>query len=167
MLDALTCFFDAKMQEEVSAHVALPGSSSCCTTSTKTPALAHLTMAVNVSAFQFKHADFVNTVLSTLGQVGAAPRLLKLELTESMLVHDVEAVIAKMGTLKAHGVVFSLVVALAESVGLVVIAEWVELQAQADLLAHQGCHPYQGYLFSRPLPLAAFETFLRQTQDPR
>jgi EAL domain-containing protein (putative c-di-GMP-specific phosphodiesterase class I) len=57
-----------------------------------------------------------------------------------------------------------MVVVLAESMGLAVIAEGVELQAQADLLAHLGCHAYQGYLFSRPLPLAAFESFLRQAQ---
>jgi hypothetical protein len=39
-----------------------------------------------------------------------------------------------------------MVVVLAESLGLAVIAEGVELQAQADFLAHLGCHAYQGYL---------------------
>jgi EAL domain-containing protein (putative c-di-GMP-specific phosphodiesterase class I) len=39
------------------------------------------------------------------------------------------------------------------------------MQAQADLLAHLGCHAYQGYLFSRPLPVAAFEALLRQAQE--
>jgi EAL domain-containing protein (putative c-di-GMP-specific phosphodiesterase class I) len=58
-----------------------------------------------------------------------------------------------------------MVMALAESLGLSVIAEGVELQAQANLLAHLGCHAYQGYLFSRPLPVAAFEAFLRQAQE--
>jgi EAL domain-containing protein (putative c-di-GMP-specific phosphodiesterase class I) len=172
------------------------------------PTLAQLTMAVNVSARQFKQADFVLRVVASLARTGANPKLLKLELTESMLVDDVEAIIAKMGVLKAHGVGFSLddfgtgysslaylkrlpldqlkidqgfvrnivtdpndaaiakmVVVLAESMGLSVIAEGVEMQAQADLLAHLGCHAYQGYLFSRPLPLAAFESFLRQAQD--
>jgi EAL domain-containing protein (putative c-di-GMP-specific phosphodiesterase class I) len=52
-----------------------------------------------------------------------------------------------------------MVVVLAESLGLSVIAEGVELQAQADFLAHLGCHAYQGYWFSRPLPLAALEAF--------
>ncbi len=52
-----------------------------------------------------------------------------------------------------------MVVALAESLGLAVIAEGVELQAQADFLAHMGCHAYQGYHFSRPLPQAEFAEF--------
>ncbi|MBV5299779.1 MAG: EAL domain-containing protein, partial [Rhodoferax sp.] len=55
-----------------------------------------------------------------------------------------------------------MVVLLAESMGLSVIAEGVELQAQADFLAHQGCHAYQGYFFSRPLPLTALEAFVRR-----
>jgi diguanylate cyclase (GGDEF)-like protein/PAS domain S-box-containing protein len=164
------------------------------------PAFAHLTMAVNVSARQFKQPDFVDSVLSTLERTRANPQRLKLELTESMLVDEVEMVIARMGALKAHGVAFSLddfgtgysslaylkrlpldqlkidqgfvcnivtdpndaaiakmVVALAQSMGLNVIAEGVELQAQADFLAHLGCHAYQGYLYSKPLPVEALE----------
>ncbi len=54
-----------------------------------------------------------------------------------------------------------MVVVLADSMGLSVIAEGVELQAQVELLARQGCHAYQGYLFSRPLPLEAFESHVR------
>ena len=50
-----------------------------------------------------------------------------------------------------------MVVVLAESLGLVVIAEGVETEAQTEFLAHHGCHAYQGYLFSRPLPLDDFE----------
>lgn len=166
------------------------------------PDMAHLMVAVNVSARQFHQSDFVDTVLATLARTQANPKRLKLELTESMLVDDMEGVIAKMSALKAKGVGFSLddfgtgysslaylkrlplnqlkidqgfvrnivtdpndaaiakmVVALAESMGLSVIAEGVELQAQAEFLAHLGCHAYQGYLFSRPLPIAAFEAF--------
>ncbi|TFW15866.1 EAL domain-containing protein [Duganella callida] len=69
---------------------------------------ARLTMAVNVSARQFRHAAFVDGVLAVLDRSGADPRLLKLELTESMLVAEIDEVIAKMTTLKAHGVGFSL-----------------------------------------------------------
>jgi EAL domain-containing protein (putative c-di-GMP-specific phosphodiesterase class I) len=168
--------------------------------------LAALTVAVNVSADQIRQADFVDTVLATLARTGAKPQRLKLELTESMLVDDVEATIAKMEALKARGVAFSLddfgtgysslaylkrlplnqlkidqgfvrnivtdpndaaiarmVVSLAESMGLAVIAEGVELQAQADFLAHLGCHAYQGYLFGHPMPLAELQALVRQT----
>lgn len=53
------------------------------------------------------------------------------------------------------------IVALGGSLGLEVIAEGVESVEQRDVLATQGCHTYQGYLFSRPLPLAEFEVFLQ------
>jgi len=169
------------------------------------PSTAHLSVAVNVSVNQLHQADFVDQVLAVLGGTGANPRRLKLELTESLLVSDVENTIAKMSALKAHGVGFSLddfgtgysslsylkrlpldqlkidqgfvrdilidpndaaiakmVVALAESLGLTVIAEGVEIEAQRDFLARQGCHAYQGYLFSRPLPLDEFEKFVKR-----
>jgi EAL domain-containing protein (putative c-di-GMP-specific phosphodiesterase class I) len=46
--------------------------------------------------------------------------------------------------------------------GLAVIAEGVETEAQRDFLARHGCDAYQGYLFSRPLALEAFEAFVTQ-----
>jgi diguanylate cyclase (GGDEF)-like protein/PAS domain S-box-containing protein len=69
---------------------------------------AHLTMAVNVSANQFRQPDFVELVLAVLRDTGANPRRLKLELTESLLVENVADVIEKMSALKQHGVGFSL-----------------------------------------------------------
>jgi EAL domain-containing protein (putative c-di-GMP-specific phosphodiesterase class I) len=162
--------------------------------------MAHLTLAVNVSARQFSQEDFVAKVASVLEETGADPKRLKLELTESMLVSDVENIIAKMTQLKARGVTFSLddfgtgysslsylkrlpldqlkidqgfirsiltdsndaaiakmVIALAKSMGLSVIAEGVEMQAQSDFLADHGCHAYQGYFYSRPVSLEHFE----------
>ena len=65
-----------------------------------------------------------------------------------ILIDPNDAAIAKM------------VIVLAESLGLLVVAEGVETQAQKDALAEQGCHAYQGYLFSRPLPIDEFEAFL-------
>lgn len=164
--------------------------------------MANLVIAVNVSARQFYQANFVEEVLNILEQTGANPLRLKLELTESMLVNDIEDIIIKMTLLKAHGVCFSLddfgtgysslsylkrlpldqlkidqsfvrnilndtndvaiakmVVALGLSLNLNVIAEGVELEAQRDCLARLGCHAYQGYLFSRPLPLDELEIF--------
>ena len=157
--------------------------------------MSHLTVSVNVSARQFRQADFVQQVLKILAYTGANPQRLKLELTESLLVSDVEDVIAKMTALKVKGVAFSLddfgtgysslsylkrlpldqlkidqgfvrdilfdandaaiakmIIVLADSMGLEVIAEGVENIAQRDFLASIGCHAYQGYLFGRPAP---------------
>ncbi|MBL0208901.1 MAG: EAL domain-containing protein [Propionivibrio sp.] len=170
------------------------------------PAMAHLTVAVNVSARQFHADDFVDQVLAVLEKSGANPQLLKLELTESLLVSDVESIIEKMFLLKSRGVSFSLddfgtgfsslsylkrlpldqlkidqsfvrdvlsdsndaaiartIVALSQSLGLGVIAEGVETEAQRDFLTASGCHAYQGYFFSHPLPLQGFENFMNRT----
>ena len=72
------------------------------------PQRAELTVAINVSARQFHHPDFVTDVLSALQKTGANPHKLELELTESQLVQDIEALINKMGQLRAYGVRFSL-----------------------------------------------------------
>ncbi len=164
------------------------------------PETADLSVAVNVSAHQFKQADFVAQVLAALERTGARAQRLKIELTESMLVTHVEGIIATMNALKAIGVGFSLddfgtgysslshlkrlpldqlkidqsfvrnilldaddaaiaemIIGLASSMGLTVIAEGVESQEQRDFLAHLGCHTYQGYWFSRPVPTMEFE----------
>ncbi len=71
-------------------------------------ATAGLTLAVNVSAVQFHSDTFVADTLATLAQSGAPPSRLKLELTESLMVKDMEGVIEKMQALKAKGVGFSL-----------------------------------------------------------
>ncbi len=156
------------------------------------PGKKHLTMAVNVSARQFHHKDFVDQVLATLEHCGADPKRLKLELTESLLLSDVEDTIVKMTTLKEAGVSFSLddfgtgysslsylkrlpidqlkidrsfirdvltdpndaaialtIVALAHSMGLTVIAEGVETEAQREFLASNHCCAFQGFLFGK------------------
>lgn len=168
-------------------------------------ATARLTIAINVSARQFHHPDFVSQILAVIDRTAAQPSRLKLELTESLLLNDVDDVIAKMTALKARGVGFSLddfgtgysslaylkrlpldqlkidqsfvsdvvtndndaaitsaIVALARKLGLSVMAEGVETEAQRDFLAQQGCYTYQGYLFGRPLPVEEFERSLRQ-----
>jgi EAL domain-containing protein (putative c-di-GMP-specific phosphodiesterase class I) len=53
------------------------------------------------------------------------------------------------------------VVALGQSFRLDVIAEGVETQGQRDFLESNGCHAYQGYFFSRPLPQPDFDQFVR------
>ncbi|WP_226496538.1 putative bifunctional diguanylate cyclase/phosphodiesterase [Ferribacterium limneticum] len=72
------------------------------------PRTSGLSMAVNVSARQFRQADFVMQVGDALSRHGANPHLLKLELTESLLLDNVEDTVAKMQALRATGVRFSL-----------------------------------------------------------
>ncbi|MFN9727431.1 EAL domain-containing protein [Acidovorax sp.] len=72
------------------------------------PSLRNLTMAVNVSSRQFRHASFVDDVVRVLAVTGAPASRLKLELTESVLVEDMEATIATMTALRSHGVRFAL-----------------------------------------------------------
>jgi diguanylate cyclase (GGDEF)-like protein len=69
---------------------------------------SRLTIAVNVSARQLHQADFVAQVMAVLKATGASPHALKLELTESLLLDDIEEIILKMAELKAMGVGFSL-----------------------------------------------------------
>jgi EAL domain-containing protein (putative c-di-GMP-specific phosphodiesterase class I) len=67
------------------------------------PGRQHLRIAVNISARQLHHPDFVAQVLSILAETGAPPTLLELELTESHLVEDLAGATAKMQALQAHG----------------------------------------------------------------
>ena len=170
------------------------------------PKMSHLSLSVNVSSQQFRQTDFVNQVAQILLNTGADPKRLKLELTESIMVRDVDNVIAKMNALKSKGIGFSLddfgtgysslsylkrlpmdqlkidqgfvrdilidpndaaiarmVIALADSMGLSVIAEGVESEEQRDFLSGLGCHYYQGYLFGKPQPIDAFEAFVART----
>jgi diguanylate cyclase (GGDEF)-like protein/PAS domain S-box-containing protein len=72
------------------------------------PETAGLSIAVNVSPRQFRQPDFVEQVLTLLAKSGASAHRLKLELTENLLLDDVEATIATMVALTTHGVEFSL-----------------------------------------------------------
>jgi diguanylate cyclase (GGDEF)-like protein/PAS domain S-box-containing protein len=75
---------------------------ACC------PSTANLTIAINVSAREIRHMNFVSLVLEALQQAGANPERLKLEITESVLLNDLEETIQKMNALRQHGVKFAL-----------------------------------------------------------
>ncbi|MGA2276915.1 MAG: EAL domain-containing protein [Terracidiphilus sp.] len=164
---------------------------------------AHLSVAVNISALQFRQPAFEQQILDALRRTGADPRKLKLELTESMLIDEIEEVIAKMTSLRSHEIGFSLddfgtgysslsylkrfpldqlkidrafvrdiltdsssgaiaeaIISLGKAMGMAVIAEGVESEEQKVLLARLGCHSFQCYLVSPPLPVDAFEKLL-------
>lgn len=67
-----------------------------------------ITIAVNVSARQVRHETFVDDFLRILERAGAPASRLKLELTEGLLVENVEETIGKMTQLRSHGVTFSI-----------------------------------------------------------
>jgi diguanylate cyclase (GGDEF)-like protein len=69
---------------------------------------APLTVAVNLSALQFRHGDIVATVAAALRRSGLAPAQLELELTESILLHDSDSVNHSLQALKAMGVALSI-----------------------------------------------------------
>jgi diguanylate cyclase (GGDEF)-like protein len=73
-----------------------------------TAATAQIEVAVNVSARQFHHPRFVADVLELVAAAGIDPRRLKLELTESSLLANLDDTIARMNVLKAYGVTFAL-----------------------------------------------------------
>ncbi|MET3123724.1 diguanylate cyclase (GGDEF)-like protein/PAS domain S-box-containing protein [Oxalobacteraceae bacterium GrIS 2.11] len=72
------------------------------------PQTAELSLAVNISARQFHDAHFVDNVLTALKRNSADPSKLKIELTESLLLKDIDGVITKMRALMLNGVRFSL-----------------------------------------------------------
>jgi EAL domain-containing protein (putative c-di-GMP-specific phosphodiesterase class I) len=165
----------------------------------------NLVVAVNISALQFRQTDFVAQVRAAVQRNDVNPNRLKLELTESMLLEDIEDTIATMNALQAIGVRLSLddfgtgysslqylkrlplnqikidqsfirdiasdlndaaivqtIIAMAETLGLDVIAEGVETEAQHEFLDLRGCRAYQGYLFGKPVPVGEFEALLKQ-----
>jgi EAL domain-containing protein (putative c-di-GMP-specific phosphodiesterase class I) len=61
----------------------------------------------------------------------------------------------------ADAAIVQTVIVLARSLGLRVVAEGVETEAQLRYLAALGCDEYQGFLYSRPVPLAQFERLCR------
>ena len=168
------------------------------------PLGCELQLAVNVSARQFHQPGFVEQVREALIKTGAAPNRLKLELTESVVLENINDTIAKMHELKQIGVRFSMddfgtgysslsyltqlpfdqlkidqsfvhnigikptdavivqtIIGMGNSLGMEVVAEGVENEEQRDFLERNGCHVYQGYLFSKPVPIKEFEVLIR------
>jgi len=162
-----------------------------------------LQMSVNVSALQFHQHDFVAAVQQSLVSSGINPARLKLELTESVVLGNIDVVIERMQQLNALGVSFALddfgtgysslsylkrlplqqvkidqsfvrdvtenpndaaivraILAMSHTLGLQVIAEGVETQAQCDFLQQNNCVAYQGFLFGKPTPIAGWDRFL-------
>ncbi len=162
-----------------------------------------LRLAVNVSARQFRQPDFVAQVQRFIDNNAIKPDLLKLELTESLVLDNIGDTHHKMHELRDMGVHFSLddfgtgyssfsyltqlpfdqlkidrsfvsnigiktrdaiivqtIIGMARNLGIEVVAEGVETKEQCDFLEQYECPVYQGYLFSRPVPINKFEQLL-------
>ncbi|WP_374515491.1 putative bifunctional diguanylate cyclase/phosphodiesterase [Niveibacterium sp.] len=156
-------------------------------------------VAVNLSGISFRHVRLLSAVSSALAAAGLPANRLELEMTESVLMRDVELTYEILAELKRMGVrlmvddfgtgysslaylkrfpidvlkidrsfvkdldrdssdaaITSAVMAMSQELGLAVVAEGVETEAQAAALARRGCKAMQGFLFARPLPAAEF-----------
>jgi diguanylate cyclase (GGDEF)-like protein/PAS domain S-box-containing protein len=165
----------------------------------------NLQLAVNVSARQFRQPDFVEQVNQVLRSNAINPNRIKLELTESLVLEDIDDTIVKMNALRKIGVSISMddfgtghsslsslrrlpldqlkidqsfvndilrdpddavivktIIAMANSLGIEVIAEGVETEAQRAFLEQNDCSLCQGYLFSEPVPIELFEQLLKR-----
>jgi diguanylate cyclase (GGDEF)-like protein len=166
-------------------------------------------IAVNVSPIQLQQRDFAERVIGIVNQGGGHPEALELEVTESLLMRDVQESIRKLAVLRGVGIhiamddfgtgysslsyiarlpinsvkidrsfitgmasspqdmaIVTTIIALGHSLNLRVVAEGVETNAQAQLLALLKCDEAQGYLYSKPLPAAKIEPLLRLEADP-
>lgn len=167
------------------------------------------TLCVNISPRQFRQNDFVERIENSLAKSGIPESMLKLEITEGIVIQNLDDTIAKMRRLKRSGVSFAMddfgtgyssltylkrlpvdalkidqsfvrdathdpndaeivraIIAMGRSLGLQLIAEGVETPEQLQFLEQQGCHFYQGYLYSEPVPFEIFSALLaRQRQD--
>jgi EAL domain-containing protein (putative c-di-GMP-specific phosphodiesterase class I) len=167
--------------------------------------LGPLRVAVNLSARQLAQRDLVQVVDRVLAETGLEAKYLEIELTESLVMADVDHAVEVLRALKALGVKISiddfgtghsslsyvkrfpvdvlkidrsfvneitanpddapiaqLVIWLAHSLGMQVIAEGVEDEVQLSFLRQHGCDQMQGFLFSAPVTAQAFENLLRQ-----
>jgi diguanylate cyclase (GGDEF)-like protein/PAS domain S-box-containing protein len=173
------------------------------------PLTQDIVLSVNVSAKQLLQINFVEELLDTVARYKINPSHIKLELTESMLVDNINDIITKINLLSKAGIRFSLddfgtgysslqylkilpldqlkidqsfvrdiatdnsdrvivrtIITMADSLGVSVIAEGVETEEQRQYLFDNGCTHYQGYLFSKPLPIDEFEAFIGQMRLP-
>ncbi len=171
------------------------------------PLMKNLVLAVNVSPCQFRQPDFVYKVAETIRASEIEPNKLKLEITETAIIEDLDTTIAKMQALKKIGVTFSLddfgtgysslavlkklpldqlkidksfvmdlpndvndsviaqtIIAMSNTLGLVVVAEGVETEEQRAFLSRNGCKLHQGYLYSKPVPLEELAPLLEAHQ---
>ncbi len=166
--------------------------------------LRAISLSVNLAASSLSDSRLLDQLDLLMQRYGLSPSSLQLEMTETMVMSDVESVVGVLERLRARGFSLSLddfgtgysslshlkrlpmdelkidrsfiadvalggrggalaaaVITLGSELGLQVVAEGVETVAQSAFLLGRGCTLQQGYLFSRPVPGAAFQQLLR------
>jgi diguanylate cyclase (GGDEF)-like protein len=150
-------------------------------------------ISVNISTVQFKDEDFCQSVADSIEEWGVDPGKLDLEVTEGLLIDDIEQAVTRLNTIKEMGISISIddfgtgyssfaylrqlpidrlkidrafvkdipeaddgqiastVIVLAKALGLKVLAEGVETEAQLAFLKEHDCDEYQGFYLSRPV----------------
>jgi diguanylate cyclase (GGDEF)-like protein/PAS domain S-box-containing protein len=162
-----------------------------------------ISVSVNLSARQFYREDLAQRVSEIVKGVGCNPAWIELEVTETSLMHDLDAIrrvlhelrtegfsvaiddfgtgysslthlkhfpidtlkidisfIADLETDPGDAAITEAIIGLARGLGLRVVAEGVGTKAQLEFLDRRGCHCFQGYFASRPLPVDEFEQFV-------
>lgn len=161
-------------------------------------------LGVNISPRQFRSGTFIENISRVVKELDFPPSMLEMEITEGIVIDNLEVTIDTMSSLRKLGFVFALddfgtgyssisylkqlpvsvlkidrsfvqditedsndrvlvqtITTMGTMLGLQVVAEGVETIEQLDLLESQGCHYYQGYLCSRPLPADEFGNLLK------
>lgn len=159
-------------------------------------------ISINLSTRQLDDPKLVQFLRETLFNTGVEGKWLELEITESMLIQDRDAVVHTLSSLRQLGVKISIddfgtgysslscihqlpidglkidqsfirdihsntssnlvstIIEIGHSLHLYVVAEGVENMEQLDYLKRNGCDEWQGYLFSKPLPVLQFEKLI-------
>ncbi len=166
--------------------------------------LPALTIAINISALQFRRPGFIDRLRHALNHWRVSPESFELEITESALMQPSSETEQQFATLRSLGVglalddfgtgysslsylkrlpltrlkidrsfvqdlpgdpedaaIASATLSIARDLGLEVVAEGVETEAQRDFLLERQCHVMQGFLLARPLPAADITRLLR------
>ncbi len=157
-------------------------------------------IAVNISAKDFYHLDLYKIFTELVEKYGIEPEKLKLEITETVFMHNIKLHTQVLSKLQNYGffiemddfgsgysslnmlknltvdilkidmfflsqpknsekskLILSKIIKMAKKLGLVVISEGVESEDNAEFLRNAGCDFFQGYLFSKPVPVSVFE----------
>ena len=172
--------------------------------------LSSLQIAINISNLQFTHDDLQRTIMEAVWANAVMPKMLELEITESVMVSNIDRTIEVLSALKSTGVsvsiddfgtgysslsylkrfpldklkidrsfisdlhqnaddaaICSAIIAMAHQLGLTVVAEGVENEAQLNFLTERGCDQLQGFYIGAPLPAEELSSYFRNTLDPQ